>query len=369
MSTHWKARRFGPGLPPLGEEARFEVSPEGIRLRDAERGSVRLPDSLTIRTVGLDGRGLELAWEDLGGRHALQVLEAGQAAALAAALPKKYTGALATLDRDRFRAKYRRSILLSALVGIALLPFLGLLVLVWKADALADWVIEWIPVSNDRVLGDLGFAQLQPGLKLLPPEDPHSRAVETIGTRLARDSTWQYRFHVEDNPELNAYALPGGIVVVHSGLIAATHRPEELAGVLAHEIRHVEERHSVKALVKSFGLRALWVMVTGDLAGTFAGELGASLIENTFSRDAEREADEGGFDLLVARQIDPSGMESFFGTLADEERKSGLPGPVAWFSTHPQSLARQQALAERLKNLPQHDFPPLAIEPWPPAER
>src|SRR5688572_15777239 len=139
--------------------------------------------------------------------------------------------------------------------------------------------------------------------------------------------------------------MPGGVVVVHTGLIAATRRPEELAGVLAHEVQHVELRHSLRGLIKDLGLRGLWSYATGDLGGTVAGQAALELTSLRFSRDDEREADGHGLDAMIAAGIDPAGMPDFFRVMAE---KSG-DAPAAFLSTHPLSEDRERELRQRLE--------------------
>jgi predicted Zn-dependent protease len=199
-------------------------------------------------------------------------------------------------------------------------------------------------------------------LKLVDTGDAHEAVVD-IGRQLTAGSRYTYEFHVVGDATLNAFALPGGIVVVHTGLIAATRRPEELAGVLAHEVQHVELRHGTSAIVKDLGWRVLWTWFTGDWGGTLAGQAAAQLGSLKFSRDAESAADQAGFDTLVRAGIDPSGMPDFFAIMA----KQAGDAPAAFLSTHPLSTAREQALRQRLTELPAKPFTPLDHSPWPPA--
>jgi predicted Zn-dependent protease len=148
---------------------------------------------------------------------------------------------------------------------------------------------------------------------------------------------------------VNAFALPGGIIVVHTGLIDAARRPE-----------HVEQRHSLEAVIRELGLRGLWAAVTGDFGSTIAGKAAMQLASLRFSRDAEREADVQGFETLLRHDIDPRGMADFFGTLAER----GGAAPPAWLSTHPPSEARQRELRERARQVDDRAFAPLEPALW-----
>ena len=191
---------------------------------------------------------------------------------------------------------------------------------------------------------------------------PAYEAARAIVARLTGDSRFKYEVHIAQDDSPNAFALPGGVIVVHTGLIAATTRAEELAGVLAHEVQHVELRHSLRGVIKDMGLRGLWAFVMGDLGGSLAGQAALELTSLRFSRSDEREADEHGFDALVAAGIDPAGMPAFFKTLG---QKAGGQVP-AFLSTHPASEERDRELSQRLATVSQRTFEPLASHKWPP---
>ncbi len=108
-----------------------------------------------------------------------------------------------------------------------------------------------------------------------------------IGGRLTQGSRYQYKFHVALDKSVNAFAMPGGFVVVHTGLIQLAESPEELAGVLAHEIQHVEQRHSLRAMAQSLGLYAVLSLLVGDTSGL--ASLGGDLLKLKFSRNHETE--------------------------------------------------------------------------------
>jgi hypothetical protein len=160
---------------------------------------------------------------------------------------------------------------------------------------------------------------------------------------------------------VNAFALPGGVIVVNTGLIAATSRPEELAGVLAHEVQHVELRHSIRGMVKDLGLRGLFAFATGDRGGSLLGEAAVGLASLKFSRDDESQADQAAFDTLIAAEIDPSGLPAFFEIM----HKQGQHAPAAFVSTHPLSADREAALRARLSTGTKV-YTPLRFDRWPP---
>jgi predicted Zn-dependent protease len=179
------------------------------------------------------------------------------------------------------------------------------------------------------------------------------RYVRGIGRRLvphAGGPKYPYSFSVADSRELNAFALPGGPVWVHRGLIQAAESESQLAGVLAHEIAHISQRHAAdqltKATVANLGLGLLGAVLGNDGAAA-AARLAAGVLANgiflKFSRDDEREADRVGLQMLTRAGWDGRGMVELFRVLQREQTRD--PGRVqTFFSTHPSPLDRIERL-------------------------
>lgn len=352
------ARHFGAGSPSTGESVTLLVHSHHLEIRSV-RGAMTLPlSSIRLREVVSTQSGIEFAWDGPRGVAVVQVhdpaaLRRLRAEPALAALPQ-----FAALRAGERRRRIGRTIGWSLVALFVLLPALLLVAAFWQADRIAGAIADRIPVQQEQQFGRKVFERMRGSLKL-QASGADTVLVRRLGARLTAGSRFQYEFHVADNPAINAFALPGGVIVVHAGLIRAAGRPEELAGVLAHEVQHVELRHSLKSVVKETGLRGLWAAVSGDLAGSLAGQAAVKLSALRFSREAEREADVRGFEALVAQDIDPQGMVDFFGTMG---RKAGA-SPPAWLSTHPASEARQQQLRAMRQALGQREFPPLRLAP------
>lgn len=144
---------------------------------------------------------------------------------------------------------------------------------------------------------------------------------------------------VLDYPVANAFAAPGGYVVIFEGLIVEAQSAEEVAGVLAHEIAHVIHRHPTESLVRTLGLAALTEGLIGDGIGASAAFL---LVATAYSRDAEAQADATAVALLEAAGYDPGALGDFFSRLAQEEEELGLGFIPGYLSTHPPSEERTQ---------------------------
>jgi beta-barrel assembly-enhancing protease len=352
------ARLFGPDSPATGENVSLVLHAHHLEIRSARGAQSLSLATVRPREVVSTQSGLELCWDGPRGACAVQVHDAAairrlQADPALASLPQ-----FAALRARSRRHHVGRAIGWSVVVLFVLLPVLLLLALFWQADRIAGAIASRIPLAQEQQFGRRVFQAMRGGLRL-QDSGADTALVRSLGTRLSAGSRFQYEFHVAENPAINAFALPGGVIVVHTGLLRATRRPEELAGVLAHEVQHVEQRHSLKAMIKETGLRGLWAAVSGDLGGTLAGQAALQLGSLRFSRDAEREADLRGFETLVRLNIDPQGMVDFFGTMGREAKGS----PPAWLSTHPASEDRQQSLRAMRAALGNRQFPPLGAAP------
>lgn len=142
---------------------------------------------------------------------------------------------------------------------------------------------------------------------------------------------------VYDVPVMNAFAMPGERIVITSELIRRATRPEQVAGVLAHEVGHVMKRHSEAQLVRATGLQILLSIVTGGGSDALASIAGVAAIL-TYTREAEAEADDVAIKLMTDAAIDPLGLKEFFEIILAEEGKSSSGGWGQFTSvlrTHP----------------------------------
>jgi beta-barrel assembly-enhancing protease len=169
-----------------------------------------------------------------------------------------------------------------------------------------------------------------------------NRYVNNLGRRIAQQGARQipYQFFVVNAEQVNAFAVPGGFIYVNRGLVERTRNMSELAGVLAHEIAHVEHRHGIDQMERmqtaNLALTAAYVL-TGR-APTGVDEAAINVLGGLYfarhSREAENEADAEAVGLLVRSGIDPGGLPSFFEVLLAEQQRR--PTAVEqWFSTHP----------------------------------
>jgi len=187
-----------------------------------------------------------------------------------------------------------------------------------------------------------------------------SEYVNRLGQNLAKFAPghrYPYTFKVVNAKEINAFALPGGPIYIHTGIISNAANEAQLAGVLAHEISHVALRHSTNQASKAILAQAPLAILGGVLSGGggLLGQLaqlgisfGAQSVFLKFSRGAEQQADEQGAQILYDAGYDPRAMAQFFETIA---RESGGGGRLEFLSSHPNPGNRQAnvtALAPKL---------------------
>ncbi len=179
-------------------------------------------------------------------------------------------------------------------------------------------------------------------------------ALDRLTARLGAgiDSPYRFRVTVADISMANAFAAPGGHVVVFRGLFKAAESADAIAGILAHEFAHVIHRHPTEGVVRAAGLSMVLDLLTGNIAGgdVIAGA-GKFVIGATYSRGAEAEADATAVEILTAAGISTAGLEAFFRKLAKQEKveygNARLAKVLEVISSHPRSAARAAAVAHR----------------------
>lgn len=153
---------------------------------------------------------------------------------------------------------------------------------------------------------------------------------------------------VEDNT-VNAFALPGGYIFVHTGLLSYVHSEGELAGVLAHEIAHVDLGHGMKALGRQLGFSLLWQLVMGNRSPEQIAKIGAIAINLTqlgYGREAEFEADRHGVIFMRKAGYSKQEFLSFWRRLQNESGEGKNPAFLQIFSTHPPTSERIKRIEE-----------------------
>lgn len=201
----------------------------------------------------------------------------------------------------------------------------------WKApDVVAPLVpMSWEQKMGDAMIGDLG-GRICDGAE-------GQKALDALVRRIDPDAA-NLRVRIVNVDMVNAAALPGGQILVFRGLLQEAKNPDELAGVLGHEIGHVRNRDVMQALLRQMGLSLLLGGVGGNVGGALNSAISAS-----YSRAAESRADDYAINLMRTANVSPIPTAGFFDRLAADERKLGK-GAVAmsYMSSHPLSDERRK---------------------------
>lgn len=169
--------------------------------------------------------------------------------------------------------------------------------------------------------------------------EPEGKAAleRLVGRLMAQAGDHEVKVYVSDQEIINAFAAPGGHIVIYQPIIAQASSAEEVAGVLAHEIGHVIEDHPTQALVEAVGYGIFNAMTPGDPQ---TEQVAQSLLTNHYSRSHELDADRHGVEMLNAAGMDSRGLFSFFDRIKDAG--DDVPGAVEFLSTHPSGEARRE---------------------------
>lgn len=235
---------------------------------------------------------------------------------------------------------------------------------------LGDYSQTVLPPQEERRIGEEIMREIRASGQMVSDIEV-TDYIGALGYRLAANSsenTRAFSFFVIQDPTINAFALPGGFIGVHTGLLQNTRSESELASVLAHEIGHVVQHHisrmveqqkrdtipSIAALAASILIaRANPQLAQAGIVGTQAGSIQRQL---DFTRENEREADRVGLQILNDSGFDTRAMPAFFETLMKNTRVSEGSAP-AFLRTHPLTTERIAEIRNRVEQMPYRQVP------------
>lgn len=225
-------------------------------------------------------------------------------------------------------------------------------------DKMVENLAEQVPVSWEQEASDKLFTTMSLQYHFIKNDSLKQEFLQVAQPLIKQIEKEGYKvdlYFVKD-PTINAFALPGGKVIIQTGLIQHANSWEEVMGVLSHELAHVTRRHHIRGIINNLGVFTILSATFGDLsgiAGTFLN-MGGELTSLSNSRDFENEADETGREYLINSKINPSGLISFFETIKKEE-KTMLDSTMiknidlSFLSTHPDIKERIKKLKEKQK--------------------
>ena len=361
MSQSPNALYFGEHLPATGIPCHVEVTPESLRVtsKDQMHPEEQVPyDGMAVAAGGLDHDHLVASWDAGASARSVFLKDSALIVAFRRCAPSDLAAHLERTARQvrRSRSQHRAiwAVAVGFLVGLGLFFWFG-------SDLLVQWAVTRIPVEWEEKLGTVAYREALAG-KVVVKEGPAVEAVQEMTKRLTAtivDNPYKFEMSLVSHDVVNAFALPGGHVVVFTGLLKKAESGEEVAGVLSHEISHVLERHGVERIVKQLGIVAVAAILFGDQQGLIglAQQLGVELLTLRFSREQETEADLVGLHLLYDARIAPDGMIRFFERLSERDRDH-----VELFSTHPMSALRAARLKAEIGLIPRRAPEPFGFQ-------
>jgi Zn-dependent protease with chaperone function len=362
---------FGPNLPVAGQLTACVVEQDAIYIQAPYTGHAIQFSELTAKVAGFDHNQLQLGWQYDHAKWSLLPMDAAEQKKLVNALPQTTIAGL----KQWKSATQSQSFVWKAILYTCGFVGVSLVVLVGQHDYVTTWAANRVSMKTEKRLGESVLKSLNPKANFLQDGEA-VKAVQSIGQQLTAGSAYQYQWYVSKDPTVNAFAIPGGIIVVNSGLLKKADSPNELAAVLAHEVQHVEQKHALKNMINSAGIAAIVLVVLGD-ANAVVMLMAHQVSAQYFNRQIESEADLKGLQLLHKKNIDPAGMVSFFkkmdaGFITDKAEAKAKPKAeqdadaeesevASWFSSHPDTVSRIQTVE---RYIAQHPCPSCKTLTW-----
>jgi Zn-dependent protease with chaperone function len=365
MTISPNALCFGDEFPASGAPCLVHVEGHGLTISfppdrdgvESRSESVKFSD-LTVSAGGLDHNQLVATWAEPTGQRTLYLKSPDVIRAFRQAAPDHLGQPLERAAEQVRQVRHRHRMVWGLVGGTVLALVLGL----WfGSDLLVELAVDRIPVEWEQKLGESAYHDFLARQEIVK-EGPAVVAVKEMTHRMTSQisgNAYSFEVTVVKSDVVNAFALPGGYIVVFTGLMKKAENPEEVAGVLAHELNHVLQRHGLERIVKQLGFVAVVSIVLGNPQGVggLMKQLGIELMTLKFGRAQETEADLTGLQLLHRAKINPEGMITFFQRLAEKDE-----GRVEWLSTHPMSSARADRLKAELTAMPKQNAEPFAFD-------
>ncbi len=253
-----------------------------------------------------------------------------------------------------------KKIILQITILVAL--FFSTLYLIRQVNWMKLFRIDKITKSTEEKLGDLIWKTYSK----TATEETNYVIINTIDSIVNKicnandiDSS-TIKIHVIQKDEINAFAMPGNHLAVYTGLLNDCENADEVAGVIAHELAHMQKNHVMKKLVKEIGMGAIISLTSGN--GGAVSEILHLLSSSAYDRKLETEADITGVDYLMKAKINPEGLAQFLFRMATSE--SDMPKEIYWVSTHPESEERAKNIMARIRVSKKQNFLKSSNQEW-----
>jgi beta-barrel assembly-enhancing protease len=346
----YKACLFHPKLGNVAVEGRIHIERLALRFQSSE-----ITDEIPMDrvAVGMEEDGERVCIRDRS-RPGLMILTPDPSILENRSFaPARQLRAEVNAMATRREISRRLRIVLYFVIGCVVVTALGS----WATSVMVRLLVARVPPTWEQEFGDSQIRKLRAGDILVNDSNQLARltALAAPLTKVMPGAAAGVKFYIVDDDEPNAFALPGGHVVVNTGLLDMVDNPEELMGVLAHEMAHVSERHIARHLISAAGpfvIFGVFLHSREGLLNLLSTGSGMMIVQG-YSQEYETEADDVGWKYLVAADINPRGMISMFRKFQDYEalQRGSLDVPQA-FRSHPALDKRIARLERRLNKLP-----------------
>lgn len=256
----------------------------------------------------------------------------------------------------------------AATLVISSLAVIGLVIYLYLfhvSPFVGEKAVALIPIDMEVRAGDIIYKNMSP---MIDEDSTRSEMLEEFFVACGFESDYPIRIDYAQNSMVNAFAIPGGQIVIYEGLLEKTERWDELAALMGHELAHVNERHSFKQLARSVSAYLILSVLTGDVAGasTLILENANYINQMSNSRAAEKEADVLGLEYLKENRIRPEAMVDLFSRLLEAEKlpeqldeyKSRAEKGLEFLSSHPLTSRRISYIEKIIEEDPEFRYRP-----------
>jgi beta-barrel assembly-enhancing protease len=223
------------------------------------------------------------------------------------------------------------------------LVLFALFFVTWFALNQINWMqlfqVEKISEKTEQELGKI-YSKIFTESDSNIEDEYLKKTIDTIVQRITDQNyidSSKIKIHLVENPEINAFALPDYHIVIYTGLLNEVQNEEELAGIICHEIAHLELNHVTKKLIKEIGINAILSMTTGQKNGQLIKESIGVLSSTAYDRILETQADSMAVTYLTHSNISPKPLADFLIRLSNNKPDSEI---TEWINTHPDSKDR-----------------------------
>ncbi len=236
-----------------------------------------------------------------------------------------------------------------SLIAVVFLLLIGFGIFAFKViiPNIGEYAATQVPIAIEESIGEAAYSQFA----LDGTEDTvSSRLLQEFFKEMNLECNYEYKITVLNSETINAFALPGGRIVVYSGILNEIDKPEELAALLAHESSHIELQHSLKSIFRSLSGYFVISLLFGDTGGITAVVFQNLYVfqDLQYSREMEKEADVQGLECLQKAKINPKGMIELFSSISDDSEDDSL-GFSEFISTHPLTKHRIEYIREMIE--------------------